>query len=87
MYSLETIVHCHGLYIALHCVGRRIDVADFIIQENGYRQREQFPFIIDHVTSVIVRLLLVDGKFLKVVQRYLVQCFLVCGIEEDPACG
>lgn len=40
-----------------------------------------------HVTSVVVRLLLVDGKFLKVVQRYLVQCFLVCGIEEDPACN
>lgn len=38
------------------------------------------------VTSVAVCLLLVNSKFLEVVQRYLVQCFLVCGIEEDPAC-
>jgi hypothetical protein len=38
-----------------------------------------------HINSAIVRLLLVNGKLLQVVQRYLVQRFLVCGVEEDPA--
>jgi len=36
-----------------------------------------------HINSAIVRLLLVNGKLLEVVQRYLVQRFLVCGVEED----
>jgi hypothetical protein len=38
-----------------------------------------------HINSAIVRLLLVNGKLLEVVQRYLVQRFLVRGVEEDPA--
>lgn len=40
-----------------------------------------------HASSAVVRLLLVDGKLLEVVKRYLVQCLLVCGIEKDPACS
>jgi hypothetical protein len=41
---------------------------------------------LSHITSAFVRLLLVNGKLLEVIQRYLVQCFLVCSVEEDPAC-
>lgn len=40
-----------------------------------------------HASSAVVRLLLVNGKLLEVVQRYLVKCLLVCGVEEDPACN
>lgn len=38
-----------------------------------------------HIIRAIVRLFLVNGKLLEVVQRYLVQRFLIRGVEEDPA--
>ena len=40
-----------------------------------------------HASGAIMRLLLVDGKLLEVIQRYLVQCFLVRSVEEDSACN
>ena len=63
------------------------DLAYGRIEKMAITQENNSYSLLIHDSSITVRLLLVNSKFLEVVQRYLVQCFLVCGIEEDPACN
>jgi hypothetical protein len=67
-----------------------IQEADFTTrrgQRMAIGKEENSYSLLIRACGAIMRLLLVNGKLLEVVQRYLVQCFLVRSVEEDPVCN